>query len=87
MKEIGSYRMPDADTWAAKTPRIDRRTGDFHLYGNDLQRGLDIYRFNGAAAKPKSRGRWMSAEEADVFLAGRTLPGVSGTSYVCLLDD
>ncbi len=86
MKEIGYYRMPNADTWAAKTPRIDRRTGDFHLYGNDIARGLDIYRFDGGAAKPKSRGRWMTAQEAEVFFAGRTRPGVAGTSYVCLLD-
>jgi hypothetical protein len=86
MKEIGYYRMPDADSWSAKTPRIDGRTGDFYLFGNDIKRGLDIYHFDGAGTRPaRSGGRWMSAEEARVALAGRPTPGVAGTTYVCLL--
>ena len=87
MKEIGYYRMPDADTWSAKTPQIDRKTGDFYLFGNDIKRGLDIYHYSGAGKKPKSRGKWMNAQEAQVALAGRATPGVSGTTYICLLDD
>jgi hypothetical protein len=86
MKEIGYYRMPNADSWSAKTPQINRKTGDFYLFGNDMSRGLDIYHFSGQGKKPKSRGRWMSPEESRVALAGRTTPGVSGTSYICLLD-
>ncbi len=86
MKEIGYYRMPDADSWSAKTPQINRRTGDFYLFGNDMKRGLDIYHFDGERQRPTSRGRWMSAGEAKVALAGRGTPGVAGTTYVCLLD-
>jgi hypothetical protein len=86
MKEIGHYRFPDSNTWAAKTPQIDRRTGDFYLYGNDRGRGLDVYRFDGEGKKPKSRGRWMSAQESRTALAGRATPGVSGTTYICLID-
>jgi hypothetical protein len=86
MREIGYYRMPDADSWSAKTPGINRKTGDFYLFGNDIRRGLDIYHFDGEGKKPaKSRGRWMSAEEANVALADRKYPGVAGTTYVCLL--
>jgi hypothetical protein len=87
MKEIGYYRMPDADSWSAKTPGINRKTGDFYLFGNDIKRGLDIYHFDGEASKkpPKSRGQWMSAQEAKVALADRKYPGVAGTTYVCLL--
>ena len=88
MKEIGYYRMPDANTWSAKTPQINRKTGDFYLFGNDIARGLDIYHFDGEGRKPaKSRGKWMSAQEASVALAGRPAPGTAGTTYVCLLDD
>jgi hypothetical protein len=87
MREIGYYRMPDADTWSAKTPQIDRRTGDFYLFGNDIARGLDIYHYTGAGRKPKSRGKWMNAQEARLALAGRATPGVAGTTYICLLDD
>jgi hypothetical protein len=86
MKEIGHYRFPDSNTWAAKTPQIDRRTGDFYLYGNDRDRGLDVYKFEGERQRSMSRGRWMSAEESRVALAGRATPGVSGTTYICLID-
>jgi hypothetical protein len=85
MKEIGHYRMPDANSWSAKTPSIDRRTGDFYLFGNDINRGLDIYHFDGESTRPRSRGRWMSAREASLALPGRAYPGVAGTTYVCLL--
>jgi hypothetical protein len=86
MKEIGYYRMPDADTWSAKTPQINRKTGDFYLFGNDIKRGLDIYHFDGEGTKPaKSRGKWMSAQEAKIALADRPAPGVAGTTYICLL--
>ena len=60
MKEIGYYRMPDADTWSAKTPEIDPATGDFYLFGNDIARGLDIYHFDRRRARsrpaPAARG-------------------------------
>ncbi len=74
-------------TWSAKTPEIDRKTGDFYLFGNDIARGRDIYHYTGAGKKPKSRGKWMNAQEARVALAGRPTPGVTGTTYICLLDD
>jgi hypothetical protein len=85
MKEIGYYRFPDADSWSAKAPSISR-SGDFYLFGNDMARGMDIYRFDGAGARPRSRGRWMSAQQASVELAGRPTPGVAGTTYICLVD-
>ena len=49
MKEVGFYRFDDADTWAAKTPVIEPG-GGFYLYGNDIARGLDIYRFEARRA-------------------------------------
>ena len=78
MKEIGHYRFPNADSWSAKTPQIDRRTGDFYLFGNDMSRGLDIYHFDGERQRSRRGGRWMSAEESRVALAGRATPGVAG---------
>ena len=47
MKEIGYYQIPDMNTWSAKTPRI-AANGDFYLYGNDIARGLDVYKFTAA---------------------------------------
>jgi hypothetical protein len=86
MKEIGHYRMSNANSWSAKTPQIDRRTGDFYLFGNDMTRGLDVYRFDAERQRSRRGGRWMSAEESRVALAGRRTPGVAGTSYICLID-
>jgi hypothetical protein len=47
MREVGHYVFPDSDTWSFKTNRI-AADGSFYGYGNDLTRGLDVYRFDGA---------------------------------------
>ena len=78
MKEIGYYVTEDADSWSAKTPRIDKR-GNFYLYGNDIARGLDVYRFEGAGKPSKNKGRWMTAAET------AALPRVAvGSDYTLL---
>jgi hypothetical protein len=65
MKEIGHYRTPNADTWAAKTPFIDPRSGDFWLFGNDIGRGLDIYHFDADGQQNFSNpGTWESGPGA-----------------------
>jgi hypothetical protein len=70
MKETAFYRFDDSDTWSVKAPRVSR-TGDFHMYGNDINRGLDVYRFSAAGAKSAHPGTWLSASEASVALAAR----------------
>ena len=62
MREIGYYRTTNADgrgfadTWSFKTPKVSR-TGDFYLYGNDIARGLDVYRFSNTAAARRAPAR------------------------------
>ncbi len=86
MREIGYYRTDNADTWAAKTPSIDRRTGDFYLYGNDMNRGLDVYKFDGEGGKSRNAGRWMTpAETQSMALARPKVDGGPETSVICLL--
>ena len=51
--------------------RIDATTGDFYLYGNDIARGLDIYRFEGSAARSDTPGIWLGGAEARTKLAAR----------------
>ena len=46
IKEIGSYVFEDSNTWAFKTGAI-AKDGSFFGFGNDLGRGLDVYRFAG----------------------------------------
>jgi hypothetical protein len=79
MREIGHYRTPDADTWAAKTPFIDSRSGDFWLFGNDIGRGLDIYHFDADGQQNMSQnpGTWESGPGAG---AQDTLP-ITNTPY------
>ena len=48
IREIGRYTFDDHNTWAFKTQRIEA-DGSFYGFGNDLGRGLDVYRFDGAA--------------------------------------
>jgi hypothetical protein len=50
MREVGHYVFSDSDTWSFKTNRINR-DGSFFGYGNDLVRGLDVYRFDGAGLR------------------------------------
>jgi hypothetical protein len=85
MKEVGSYRIQGMDTWSAKTPVIER-DGSFYLYGNDMARGLDVYRYRGDAATSASTGKWLGAAEAARYFAG--LPKATVTrdnALVCLL--
>ena len=46
MTEVGSYVMPDSDTWSFKTNKI-AADGSFYGYGNDLVRGFDVFHYDG----------------------------------------
>jgi hypothetical protein len=70
MKEIGYAYFPNSDTWAAKAQRIEP-DGSFYLYGNDLNRGLDVYRFNASAPVAANPGTWLSPSEAPLAATSR----------------
>lgn len=84
MREVGFYRTGNANSWSAKTPSISRN-GDFFLYGNDINRGLDIYKFTASGKKSLSAGRWMTPAQALAY--SKTLPDVdlTKTALFCLL--
>ena len=46
IREIGRYTFDDHNTWSFKTNKIEA-DGSFFGFGNDLGRGLDVYRFEG----------------------------------------
>ena len=81
LRQIGVYQTENADSWSAKTPRIERN-GSFWLYGNDMARGLDIYRFDATQPESESGGTWLGAQ------AALSLPAAprTGTNYVCLIQ-
>jgi hypothetical protein len=85
MKQIGFYRFENADTWSAKTPTIDRRTGDFYLYGNDMARGLDIYKFDGAGTRASEKGRWSSGRSLPALPTTPLTLGAQRKSLICLV--
>ncbi len=64
IREIACFRTGNANSWSAKTPKIEK-DGDFFLYGNDINRGLDVYRFEATGAKSKNPGKWMNKQEAE----------------------
>ncbi len=63
MKEVGYYTFPNSDTWSVKTNRIEE-DGSFYMYGNDINRGLDVYRFQAGAAPAEDGGRWFTPAQA-----------------------
>lgn len=88
MREIGFYRFPNSDTWSAKTPKI-AADGSFYLFGNDIARGLDVFRFDATAAEGSengSGGRWLTPAQALAEAQARGVQPVSTTNGpFCLL--
>lgn len=67
MTQLAFYRFDNSDTWSAKTPRIEA-DGSFYLYGNDIERGLDVYHYEGTpSAEAAAQGRWMTPAEAQAM--------------------
>jgi hypothetical protein len=84
MKELGYYYFDNADTWSVKTNRIEP-DGSFYMYGNDLNRGLDVYRFEAAAQRATETGTWFSpAEYVAHARATGILGATSGQGPYCL---
>lgn len=73
LRQIGFYRAQNANAWSAKTPKI-QGNGDFYLYGNDIRRGLDVFKFDAAKAKSAQRGTWKAGTSAErMFAPGQAL--------------
>ncbi|HUQ40118.1 MAG TPA: hypothetical protein VM030_08160 [Acidimicrobiales bacterium] len=90
MREVGYFRFPDSEVWAAKTNRI-AADGSFYLYANDLRRGFDVFRYLPGRSLPGATasggGTWLTADETAQAARAR---GVGSTAVgdrtpVCLL--
>ena len=62
MHEIGYYVLDDSNSWAAKTPHIEE-DGSFYLYSSDIQRGFDVFHFDGSAASSADPGTWLTPQQ------------------------
>ena len=80
MKAIAAYKTDDADSWSFKAPRVSR-TGVFYAYGNDIERGFDVYRFDGSKAKSDAPGTWLPtpALETPAAPAAPAVPAVASS--------
>jgi hypothetical protein len=88
MREVGFWRVPNSNSWSAKTNDIGDGT-DFHVYSNDIRRGLDIVRFQ-ADGEGEGTGQdtWLSPKVLvqRAALAPRSLLGGQGQGRpICLL--
>lgn len=84
-KQIGFYRFDDSDTWSAKAPRIED-DGSFHMFGNDIARGFDVYRFTGAQDSSVPAGSMMTPTQAAVRLGALERPKLSAANPLfCML--
>ena len=85
MKELAYYRIEGGESWAAKTPEI-APDGSFHLYSNDIERGLDIFKFSADRPAAERAGTWMSPAKARAYFSGLPkVPVTRDNALVCLL--
>ena len=85
MKQIGYYQLEDADSWSAKTTPIERGK-PFYVYGNDMARGLDIYKFDWEAEESASKGQWLTPAEA-LQRTTRLSAGSTDIDLICLIAE
>jgi hypothetical protein len=66
MQEVGHLWFDDSDLWSAKALRIEP-DGSFYAFGNDINRGLDVFRFEaapaGTAAMATGASRWVGPDD------------------------
>ncbi len=61
--EVGHYRLPDSNLWSAKVPEVED-DGSFYIYGGDITRTLDVFRFDATAPRQPDGGSWLNESEA-----------------------
>lgn len=75
----------DREFLLAKTPRIED-DGSFHMFGNDIARGFDVYRFTGAQDSSVPAGTMMTPTQAAVRLGALKRPKLSAANPLfCML--
>lgn len=93
MKQLGYYYFEDkaagaraSNTWAVKAPTTSR-DGAFYMYGNDQNRGFDVYKFDNAAPATTELGQWLTPGQALKMTKSLQLSGFKLAKPFCLLGD
>jgi hypothetical protein len=82
IQEVGHSRFADSQLWSAKVMEVDE-DGSFYVFGGDMTRALDVWRFDADAAVASDGGRWLAATAATGLPAGGALE--AGYTPYCLL--
>jgi hypothetical protein len=64
LNAIAAYQTDDADSWSFKAPKLSRE-GVSYAYGNDIERGLDVYKFDGSKRETDNPGTWVPGPALD----------------------
>jgi putative cell wall-binding protein len=88
MEEIGFFRFGDSDLWSAKTNRFED-DGSFYVFGNDVRRGLDVFRFEADAPddapETEATGVWLTPTEVEAMAQARPASTEPKVGPYCLL--
>ena len=63
IQEVGHFRFPDSNLWSAKVPEVEE-DGSFYIYGGDIDRSLDVFRYLADADAQEDGGRWVTPSVA-----------------------
>lgn len=58
IQEVGHRRFADSDLWSAKVFEVED-DGSFYIYGGDIRRSLDVFRFEAGEPVGEERGSWL----------------------------
>jgi hypothetical protein len=80
IQEVGHFRFPDSNLWSAKVPEIED-DGSFYVYGGDITRSLDVFRFDAAVPPQEDEGTWATPAAALRMapVGGTALPDAGGS--------
>lgn len=63
IREVGHARMEDSDLWSAKVLEVED-DGSFYIYGGDIGRTLDVFRYDATASAQADDGTWLTVAQA-----------------------
>jgi hypothetical protein len=84
IQEVGHMRFADSSLWSAKVHEVNE-DGSFYIYGGDMSRHLDVFKFNpdGEGTSSTQASEWLTPQQALNRAAGITVPA-DYTAY-CML--
>lgn len=86
IQEVGHFQFPDSDLWSAKVPEVEP-DGSFYIYGGDIARTLDVFRYDATVEAQPDGGSWVDPRQALSIArtAGGQLREDDGNPFTCLI--